>query len=203
MAIMLNSRSNVYEHIFFSASQPPDSSTLSQIAGIAVSFADVLLERIETGTVMVVHTDSYSSREWCHREVIAAKRCHVPMVVMDCLRDGDPRSVPYMGNVPIIRMNPEQDRIAEAIGYLLDDVFRTFIWHCRVRRFKATHPGVLFMVRPPELVALATLPTNESDAGSFIVHPGPPLNSVAAELFSEIAPDKRIQTLTEGLEEVA
>ena len=35
MAIMLNSRSNVYEHIFFSASQPPDSSTLSQIAGIA------------------------------------------------------------------------------------------------------------------------------------------------------------------------
>ena len=37
MAIMLNARSNVYEHIFFSASQPPDSSTLSQIAGIADS----------------------------------------------------------------------------------------------------------------------------------------------------------------------
>ena len=36
MAIMLNSRSNVYEHIFSSASQPPDSSTLLQPAGIAV-----------------------------------------------------------------------------------------------------------------------------------------------------------------------
>ena len=35
MAIMLNSRSNVYEHIFSSASQPPDSSTLLQPAGIA------------------------------------------------------------------------------------------------------------------------------------------------------------------------
>ena len=35
MAIMLNARSNVYENIFFSASQPPDSSTISQIAGIA------------------------------------------------------------------------------------------------------------------------------------------------------------------------
>ena len=36
MAIMLNARSNVYENISFSASQPPDSSTISQIAGIAV-----------------------------------------------------------------------------------------------------------------------------------------------------------------------
>ena len=35
MAIMLNALSNVYENIFFSASQPPDSSTISQIAGIA------------------------------------------------------------------------------------------------------------------------------------------------------------------------
>ena len=35
MAIMLNVRSNVYENIFFSASQPPDSSTILQIAGIA------------------------------------------------------------------------------------------------------------------------------------------------------------------------
>ena len=35
MAIMLNSRSKVYENIFF-ASQPPDSSTILQIAGIAV-----------------------------------------------------------------------------------------------------------------------------------------------------------------------
>ena len=35
MAIMLNMRSKVYENIFFSASQPPDSSTIPQIAGIA------------------------------------------------------------------------------------------------------------------------------------------------------------------------
>ena len=37
MAIMLNSRSNVYENIFFSVSQPPDSSTILQPAGIAAS----------------------------------------------------------------------------------------------------------------------------------------------------------------------
>ena len=35
MAIMLNARSNVYENISFSASQPSDSSTILQLAGIA------------------------------------------------------------------------------------------------------------------------------------------------------------------------
>ena len=52
MAIMLNARSNVYENIFFSASQPPDSSTISQIAGIAAPergksiFATLLTPRL-------------------------------------------------------------------------------------------------------------------------------------------------------------
>ena len=35
MAIMLNLRPKVYENIFFSASQPSDSSTILQPAGIA------------------------------------------------------------------------------------------------------------------------------------------------------------------------
>ena len=35
MAIMLNSRPKVYENTFFSVSQPSDSSTILQIAGIA------------------------------------------------------------------------------------------------------------------------------------------------------------------------
>ena len=42
MAIMLNSRSNVYENIFFSVSQPPDSSTILQPAGIAVRVAALI-----------------------------------------------------------------------------------------------------------------------------------------------------------------
>ena len=45
MAIMLNARSNVYENISFSASQPPNSFTISQIAGIAVGRVPVGRDR--------------------------------------------------------------------------------------------------------------------------------------------------------------
>ena len=166
------------------------------------SFEPILLHKLKTSdVVMIVHTDSYSSREWCRREVVIAKRYDLSMIVLDCLQDIDWRSLPYMGNVPVIRMNPKQGRIADAIGHLLDEVLRTFIWQCRVQRFKDLHPNVLFTARPPELITLATRSVAASDAELSIVHPEPPLGKAETSLFSNIAPDMRIQTLTKWLEE--
>ncbi|MCY3954820.1 MAG: toll/interleukin-1 receptor domain-containing protein [Nitrospira sp.] len=168
-----------------------------------LSFREVLLHQIETSVLVAIHTDSYSSREWCRREVIEAKRRHVPMIIVDCLRDIDQRAIPYMGNVPIVRMGVErQDRINTAIGCLLDEVFRTYLWRCRVEPFREAHSHVLFTARPPELISLATLPEYESKASSAIVYPEPPLGADEARLFSEIASGVRTRTLTEWLAEI-
>ena len=74
-----------------------------------LSFEEVLEDAIDTpdGIMIAIHTDTYSSREWCRREVIRAKRLDLPMVVVDCLRVLDERSFPYLGNVPVVRMDPE------------------------------------------------------------------------------------------------
>lgn len=162
----------------------------------------VLLKKIrKSDAVIALQTDSYSSREWCRREVIEAKRHRVPIVVVDCLRDVVRRSIPYMGNVPVIRMSPRgHGRIAKVTEYLLEEVFRTYLWRCRVERFASEHPEALFLAWPPELVSLAALPTSQLDNGSTIVYPEPVLGTDDARLFSEIAPKVRIQTLTEWLE---
>jgi hypothetical protein len=39
----------------------------------------VLLEQVKVSAVVAVHTDSYSSREWCRREIIEAKRITSPL----------------------------------------------------------------------------------------------------------------------------
>ena len=167
-----------------------------------LSFREVLLHQIETSAVVALYTDSYSSREWCRREVVEAKRRHVPMIVVDCLRDVDQRSIPYMDNVPVVRMGADQqDRIRTVIGCLLDEVFRTCLWRCRVEPFREAYSNVLFTARPPELISLATLPAHENEAGSAIVYPEPPLGTDEARLFSEIAPNVRTLTLTEWMEE--
>lgn len=169
---------------------------------VGLEAEEVLFSEIENSDFIVaLHTDSYSSREWCRREVIEAKRHRVPMVVVDCLREVDQRSIPYMGNVPVIRMSPVgRGRIDLVAGRLLEEAFRTYLWRCRVERFASEHPDALFLAWPPELVSLAALQTSQIDNGSIIVYPEPVLGTDDARLFSEIAPKVRIQTLTEWLE---
>ena len=166
-----------------------------------LSFQEVLLHQVQTSVLVALHTDSYSSREWCRREVVEAKRHHVPIIVVDCLSDIDQRSIPYMGNVPIVRMGTDQDRIRTVIGYLLEEVFRTYLWRCRIEPFRETYSNVLFTARPPELISLATLPDRRSGTNSTIVYPEPLLGTDEARLFSEIAPNVRTLTLTEWMEE--
>ena len=154
---------------------------------------------------MAVHTDSYSSREWCRREVIEAKRRLAPMIVVDCVRDVDPRGMPYLGNVPVVRMERGRtDRIGAVVGCLMDEVFRTWLWLCRVGPDLADAPGVLFTARPPELIALAAVPRDdERNEGTSptIVYPEPLLGADDERLFLEVAPGVRVLTLTDWLEE--
>ena len=164
-----------------------------------LSFGDVLLHQIGACAVLALHTDSYSSREWCRREVIEAKRRLVPMIVVDCVRDIDPRGMAYLGNVPVVRMDPGQaDRIGTVAGCLLDEVFRNWLWLGQVGPYLTNSPGVLFTARPPELIALAS---GAEKATSVIVYPEPLLSSDEERLFREIAPGVRVQTLTDWLEE--
>ena len=164
-------------------------------------FDEVLLHQIGTGAVVAVHTDSYSSREWCRREVIEAKRRMVPMIVVDCLRDIDPRGMAYLGNVPVVRMEPGRtDRIAMIASCLLDEIFRTWLWLCRVGPYLPDSPGVLFTARPPELIALAAVPSGSEDSAPTIVYPEPMLSADEERLFREISPGVRMRTLTDWLE---
>ena len=173
-----------------------------------LSFDDVLQQQIGAGAVVAVHTDSYSSREWCRREVIEAKRRLVPMIVVDCVSDIDPRGMAYLGNVPVVRMEPKQtdqpeqsDRIGTIVGCVLDEVFRTWLWLCRVGRNLTDSPQTVFTARPPELITLAALPPGDEEAVPMIVYPEPLLSVDEARLFSEVAPEVRVQTLADWLEE--
>ena len=167
-----------------------------------LSFGDVLLHQIGAGAVVAVHTDSYSSREWCRREIIEAKRRQVPIVVVDCVRDVDPRGMAYLGNAPVIRTEPARtDRIATVAGWLLDEVFRTWLWLCRVGHYLMGSPGVVFTARPPELIGLAALPPDDGESAPTIVYPEPLLSADDERLFREVAPGVRVRTLTDWLAE--
>ena len=164
-------------------------------------FHKVLLQQVKVSAVVAIHTDSYSSREWCRREIIEAKRWNVPLVVANCISDLDERGFPYLGNVPIIRLDPHRlDRIDTVVGHLLGEVLKDFLWRCRIELARpAAGPEVTFLPRPPELISLAGLRPSTAAGGSVIVYPDPPLSSEEELIFREVAPHVRLWSLTEWL----
>jgi hypothetical protein len=165
-------------------------------------FDDVILHQVRVSAVVAIYTDSYSSREWCRREIIEAKRANTPLVIANCITHIDERGFPYMGNVPVVRMDPATaDRIDEIVSRLLDEVLKDFLWRCRVELSRREGAGaVVFLPRPPELISLAALP-NQAEEEVMLVYPDPPLGAEEQRLFAEVAPKVRLRSLTEWLAE--
>lgn len=163
-----------------------------------VRFDRVLLAQVRVSAVVAIHTDSFSSREWCRREIIEAKRYNVPLVVANCIQDADERGFPYMGNVPLVRMDPILlDRIDNVVGRLLDEVLKDFLWRCRVEMVRRDGTDyAVFLPRPPELISLAGL-EGEAQAEVTLVYPDPPIGSEEQRLFEIIAPSVKLRSLTE------
>jgi hypothetical protein len=163
-------------------------------------FDKVLLQQVKVSAVVAIHTDSFSSREWCRREIIEAKRWNVPLVVADCISDTDERGFPYMGNVPVVRMDPTKvDRIDHIVARLLDEVLKDFLWRCRI--WSIQNIGTVdaaFLPRSPELVSLAALSSRLGDR-VLVIYPDPPLSAEEQRLFEQIAPRYQLRSLNEWL----
>lgn len=167
---------------------------------IGLQFNKVLLQKVKVSAVVAIHTDSYSSREWCRKEIIEAKRWNVPLVVANCISDLDERGFPYLGNVPLVRMDPAAvDRIAVVVSRLLDEVLKDFLWRCWVQLFGGVaSEHVVFLPRPPELITLASL-EGKADSEATLVYPEPPIGAEERRLFEIIAPKVQLRSMTEWL----
>ncbi len=167
-----------------------------------IRFQQVLLAQLKRSAIVAVHTDSYSSRDWCQLEIIMAKQGNRPLLIANCLRDFDERGFPYMGNVPIVRMDPQHlNRIDIVIGRLLDEVLKDFLWRCRVELARAlAGPEVVFLPRQPELISLTScLPVAADSPDPMIVYPDPPLSQGELQLFARLAPRVRLRSMNAWL----
>ena len=149
---------------------------------------EVLEESLRQSAILAIHTDSFSSREWCRREVLFAKETRRPLVVVDCIDEMDERAYPYLGNAPLVRLNPRRPmRVEPIVQRLLDEVFKDFLWQCRTASFAQENPDIAFIASPPELVTLATATRRHPDL-SQIVYPDPPIGFLESRLLAGFGP---------------
>ena len=133
-------------------------------------------EEIEKGVLdsvlLVIATRNYSSRPWCRKELLLAKRHQRPFVIVDALEGLDPRSFPYGGNVPVLRW---REGCAErAVDLVLKETLRHF--HVRLLLTGQARDGDVVLTSSPELTTVVRLPK-----GSPVLYPDPPLGDEESE----------------------
>lgn len=153
-------------------------SVFLDVVGILAGFPPdrVLEEEVRRSAILVVYSDSFSSREWCGREVLVAKESGRPIVVADCIEGVDERSFPYLGNVPVVRLCSQPPyNVERVVGRLLDEVFKDFLWKYRTAALSRDNPYVKFVARAPELLTAVNTKAASPET-SAVVYPDPPLN---------------------------
>ena len=154
-----------------------------------------LIKAAQSSALLIVRTDLYASREWCQREVLAAKRADMPVVALQALRDGEERGSFLMDHVPSVscdRSNVGEQRsaIEAALNKLVDEALKRALWQHQRSRL-ASYGFDWLPANAPEPTTLAawlrTVTQQETPQDRlFVLHPDPPLGYAELEAIGDV-----------------
>lgn len=160
-------------------------------------FEAEILAHINDSTLVAIHSDSYSSRYWCQREVLAAKDADRPIIAVDLIGKYEDRRFPLAGNIPVVRIPIEGDlqikeiHLLEILQAALVESIRFFYSKVVLSAYQAAgwFPRDAFLsARPPEACVLARLAADiqqEADGVLDFVYPDPPIYQEEARHFEK------------------
>ncbi|WP_392564401.1 TIR domain-containing protein [Orbus wheelerorum] len=67
-------------------------------------FDEEIEKHIENSTVIAISSDSYSSRYWCQREILYAKKHQRPIIAVNSLENFEDRIFPAAANIPCVHL---------------------------------------------------------------------------------------------------
>ncbi len=151
-----------------------------------------LLSAAGRDVLLVLWSDLYSSRAWCRRELLAARRAEIGVVVVSLAASFEPWSVPLLGNSPVVRwVGPEScGTIAEVV---VREALR--VGHARKVLERVRQPDErVFVHRPdPWLLLWAQLdPVRPLRPGMSALYPDPPLGPDMVRHLGTLFPHTRL-----------
>ncbi|MDC4794227.1 toll/interleukin-1 receptor domain-containing protein, partial [Acinetobacter baumannii] len=137
-----------------------DASEIS----VGYKFDEEIKNHIQKSTLISITTDEYSSRYWCQREILEAKKEDRPIISVNCLQIYEDRIFPPSGNVPCVHITPNKIPLEEEI---LNILIAALIETIRFRYSKALleyykkqdwiDSSAVVLARPPEIQQIVYL----------------------------------------------
>ena len=128
-------------------------------------FVQEIDDNLGKSSLMVIHTDDYSSSYWCQHEINHAKEIQAPIIVVDTLENYTDRYLTTLANVPSVRLELEKKRTNHDLFSLLISVLvetircnyiKLFVAFCQEQGWIPSK-GVKYLIRPPEINSVVDL----------------------------------------------
>ena len=151
-------------------------------------FGEEIEANVAESALIVIHSDRYSSREWCRREVLLAKRYGCPIIVVNAIKSGEDRSFPYLGNVPTIRWLPRsKTRSQSVVDLALREVLRNVYFTEHVKSLKTAGflDHTITLANAPEVLTYLQARAQQTAATNDMVllYPDPPLGTEEVQVL--------------------
>lgn len=145
-------------------------------------FESQILESAEKAIMVVIFSETYSSREWCIKEILRAKRNNRPIIAVFDIEGDIDRVFPYIGNIPatiykndwrpvvnlLLRTTLDKSYQKELLGNFPDDLNK--------------------LTSAPDAYGLSKISKDKRDKD--ILYPEPPLSYDELEVLYNIKGDK-------------
>lgn len=164
---------------------------------VDIEFGSDFSEKIESSIsesnlLIAFHSDGYSKSEWCKKEVLLAKEKDIPILIVDCLKYGEDRSFPYLGNARSICVNKENINMNyKIISAALSEILKRESYKKLVlqvaKKAEIDISESNIKSNAPELISLV-------DEENMIVYPEPPVGKFELEMLKSKLPNIKILT---------
>lgn len=121
------------------------------------NFDSAITGDIKESTVIAIHSDTYSSRYWCQREIMCAKEWKRPIIAVDCLDDSEDRRFTYSANIPAIHVSAqcthEKEHLLRVLSFALLETVRLNYNNLLLNAYKDCgwfDKDSIILTRPPE-----------------------------------------------------
>lgn len=165
-------------------------------------FAEQFEQEIKHSALVVFHTDEYSNREWCRREVLIAKKHKSPIVVVHNVTEGEKRAFPYLGNMPTTVITGNKDiafyKIVNLTLYqVLNNLYQNRLLEFYRDLYKTVSNEIKIITSPPELFNFLDIKLYKEDLENkklIILYPDPPLGLEELNILNEL--DENVEFTT-------
>ncbi|MGI2106935.1 hypothetical protein ACRN9A_17540 [Shewanella frigidimarina] len=146
-------------------------------------FNEEIKGHIAESTLIAIHSDTYSNRYWCQKEVQYTKELLRPMIAVDSVELYEDRKFPLSSNIPSIRVSATLDRddLLKIVTFALLETIRFFYSKKLLNCYKNNNwfsSESVILTRPPEISDLCkfeTITTNNDGVSNIFIYPEPPV----------------------------